>query len=203
MTKSLHKIIRAAITALVLAIAAALPAICVYIDLKILNNGIAEISLTEITQESMLLLSALIFLYGSYKKPSSRGFLLLAGGFFICIFIREMDQFLDEIQHGFWVYPALSVALCCILFARLRFSGTTLEPLGSFIDSKSYVYILVGLITLLVLSRTFGSGNLLWNHLLPADYAFNFKTAVQEGLELYSYGLILYGSLLFWRYDFN
>jgi len=203
MNNPVKQLTRAAASAAVLVLLAVLPAISVYIDLKILDNGIGEISVTEISQESMLLASAIMFFVGARRTPASRGFLLLAAGFFSCLFIRETDWFLDNIWHGFWVYPASLMALGCMLAARFACAGSTLQPLADFTGSRPYLFILFGLITLLILSRTFGSGNLLWNHLLPEDYAFGFKTAIQEGLELYSYSLIFYGSCLFAASGFN
>ncbi len=162
MNNSVQKIFRAAMALLFLAVLAVLPLLTVYLDLKVFDNGIGEISVTEITQESMLLLSALIFLYGAWRKPQARGFLLLGGSFFACLFIRETDQFLDNIRHGFWVYPGSITAAICIALARFRFPGTTLHNLAGFTDSKPYPFILVGLVALLILSRTFGSGSLLF-----------------------------------------
>lgn len=203
MKDPLKKILRAVSMFLQLAILVLFPAISVYIDLKVFGNGVGEISLTEISQEIILLSVALFFFLGAWKKPLARGFLLLAGGFFGCLFIRELDLFLDAVWHGFWFWPALSTALASVLAARFAFPGTTLQPLADFIDSRPYMLMLVGLVSLLVFSRTFGSGRLLWHHLLPESHGFGMKAAVQEGLELYSYTLIFYGSLLFYRSDFS
>jgi hypothetical protein len=186
-----------------LSILSLLPAVFVYIDFKVINSGISEVSLTEISQEILLLATALIFFHGARKKPDARGFLLLSGGFFSCMFIRELDAFLDMVWHGFWLWPALFTALSSIMVARFVFAGTTLQPLAGFINSRSYPLILVGLVSLLVLSRTFGSGKLLWHHLLSETHGHDLKASIQEGLELYSYALIFYGSLVFWRTGFS
>ncbi len=52
-----------------------------------------------------------------------------------------------------------------------------------------------------MLSRTFGSGNLLWHAILEEDSS-RAKTVVQEGLELMGYAFIFYGSLVFLHRDF-
>ena len=205
MTSPAKKILVAVAAFFILVLLALLPALTVYIDLKILQNGVGEVSLTEFCQESMLLISSLLFFYGAVRHPDKRGFLLLAGGFFLSMFIREWDYLFDKIQHGFWVYPASLTALSCILAAIFACRGTTLRPLAGFINSRPYTFILIGLTALLVLSRTFGSGNLLWSNILPPEYSGSLKTAIQEGLELYGYGLILYGSSLMFcaRYTAN
>lgn len=180
----------------ILILLAPLPAITVYIDLTLLQNDVGETSLTEFVQEIMLLLSSSIFFYGAWRHPDKRGFLLLASGLFLSMFIRELDYLFDRITHGFWVYPASLTALTCILVARFFCRGTTLQPLARFINTRPYLFILIGLITLLAFSRTFGSSSLLWSHVFPQEVAPGFKAAIQEGPELYGYGLILFGSFL-------
>lgn len=201
MQSPFEKIAQASIEFFILTFLALLPVLTVYIDLVILGNNLGEISVTEFTQETLLLASAFIFWYGAWKKPNIRGFLVLVAGFFSCMFIREMDAFLDEIWHGFWFWPALFMALGTILYARYVAKNTTLKPLTNFISTKPYFLILIGLIILLVLSRTFGSGNLLW-HAILAENSSRAKTVVQEGLELFGYAFIFYGSLVFHYRDF-
>lgn len=202
MQSPLIKIAKATAEFFILTFLALLPIASVYTDLVILGINITEVSVTEITQEVLLLATALIFLYGAWKKPISRGFLVLVAGFFSCLFIREMDVFLDEVWHGFWLWPALLMALVTIIYARFFTKNTTLNSLVAFINTKPYFLLLIGLIILLILSRTFGSGNLLWNFLLPDGDASLVKTVVQEGLELMGYAFIFYGSLVFYHRDF-
>ena len=186
----------------ILTFLALLPVLSVYTDVVILGNNVGEISVTEITQETLLLFTAIIFWYGAWKKPNIRGFLVLVAGFFSCLFIREMDAFLDEIWHGFWFWPALIMAMVSIGYARFAAKNTNLKPLIDFINTKPYFLILIGLIILLMLSRTFGSGNLLWHDLLPEGNSSLVKTVVQEGLELLGYGFIFYGALDFRHRNF-
>lgn len=44
-----------------LVVLALIPAASVYIDVAIIGHGVGEISLTEITQESLLLITAIFF----------------------------------------------------------------------------------------------------------------------------------------------
>lgn len=197
MQSPFKKIAQAIFEFFIITCLALLPTLSVYIDVIVLGNDLGEISVTEIAQEALLLASAFIFWYGAWKKPNIRGFLVLIASFFSCLFIREMDSFLDEIRHGFWFWPALVTALVSIVYARWLAKSTTLKPLVSFINTKPYFLILIGLIILIILSRTFGSGNLFWNYLLPDGGAFLAKTVVQEGLELFGYAFIFYGALVF------
>lgn len=203
MQSPLKIISQAVVEFLILVFFALLPLLGVYIDLVILGNDLGEVSVTEIAQETLLLASAIIFWYGALKKPTSRGFLVLVAGFFSCLFIREMDQFLDEIWHGFWFWPALFMALFSIGYTRFFAKNTSFKSLIDFIKTKPYFLILIGMIVLIVLSRTFGSGNLLWHNLpLEEGASFLVKTAVQEGLELFGYAFIFYGALVFHYRDF-
>ena len=202
MKPQLNKLVNATIELFILIFLAVLPVLSVYLDIVILSGTVGEISVTEITQEALLLASAIIFWYGALKKPTSRGFLVLVAGFFSCLFIREMDQFLDEIWHGFWFWPALFMALFSIGYTRFFAKNTSFKSLIDFINTKPYFLILIGLIVLIILSRTFGSGNLLWHDLLPEGDSSLVKAIVQEGLELFGYAFIFYGSLVFYHRDF-
>lgn len=200
MQSPFKKIATAVAEFFVLLFMALLPVVTVYTDVVVLGGTLTEISVTEILQETLLLLSAVFFCYGVWKKPAARGFLVLVAGFYGCMFIRETDELLDYIWHGFWVWPALLLAFGSIAYARFCVKGTTLQPMLSFINTKPYVFILIGLIILLVFSRTFGSGNLLWDDALPHGDSSLVKTVVQEGVELLGYTFVFYGSLIFqWR----
>lgn len=187
----------------IFAIIVLIPALTIYIDLVILQNNIGEISVTEFTQEGLLLITALIFWYGAFKKAHIRGFLILVAGFFTTLFIREMDVFFDKINHDIWFYTAITVALVCVLYAYFFAKGTTLNAFFRFFNTKSYFLLLIGMIILLIFSRTFGSGNLLWSHILTQEYTFVVKTAVQEGLELLGYCFIFCGTILFKYTDYS
>lgn len=124
-------------------------------------------------------------------------------GFFSCALIRELDVYLVAIWHGFWLYPALVVALSTIAYVVLFCRTLVAVPMSNFIGTRPYFFIMVGLIVVLVFSRTFGSGALLWKALLGVAYSSSFRSAIQEGLELFGYLLIAYGSTVFFfkRYD--
>jgi len=180
-----------------------IPILTIFIDLVILENNVREISLTEITQELFLFITLLIYWYGAWKKEQIRGFLVLVAGFFTTLFIRELDVFFDTISHGFWIYVAITIAVTSIFYAYFFAKGTNLKSFFNFLDTKTYFLLLLGMIILMIFSRIFGSGNLLWSYLLPEEYLFIVKTALQEGLELLGYSFILYGSVLLKYKDYN
>jgi len=127
----------------------------IYIDVVIIGNSVKEISVTEITQELLILVASLITWYGAWKHPNRRGLLVLMAGFFSCMLIRELDAFFDYVWHGFWFWPAILTALASIAYVAAFCRNTVIEPLSSFVATRSYFFILVGVIFLLLFSRTF------------------------------------------------
>jgi hypothetical protein len=167
------------------------------IDAGIILEGASEHSVTEYTQEGLILLSAILFGVGAWRRPESRGFLVLVAGLFGCMFVRELDHLLDRVVHGFWVYPAVLLAVTSIVYAR--FCGrTVIAPMALYTQTRSYVYLSIGLLIVLVFSRVFGS-HLLWKELMGGDYDWAYKAIIQEALELSGYILIAYGSWLAYR----
>jgi len=203
MKNILTPLIAAVVELAVLTALAIIPSIVVYIDVGLIGHQIGELSVTEIIQEILLFLTAFIFGYGAWNHPGQRGFLVLGTGFFSCAFIRELDGLFDLVWHGFWLIPAGITALVAILYVLIFHRQSVIDPMLGFLKTKSYYFILIGLIMLLIFSRTFGSGHLLWKNIMGASYATEFKSAVQEGLELFGYIHIFYGALLFWRKDFH
>ncbi len=167
------------------------------IDGGITFEGASENSVTEYTQEGLILLSAILFGVGAWQRPESRGFLVLVAGLFGCMFVRELDHLLDRVVHGFWVYPAVLLAVTSIVYAR--FCGrTVIAPMALYTQTRSYVYLSIGLLIVIVFSRIFGS-NSLWRELMGGDYQWGYKMIIQEALELSGYVLIAYGSWLAYR----
>src|SRR5210317_1621388 len=88
------------------------------LDILVLGQGMTETSLTELSQEGLLLVSAVFFGINAWRKPSARGFLVLVTGFFSCMLLRELDSFFDSIvYHGFWFWPTLAVAVSSVIYA--------------------------------------------------------------------------------------
>jgi hypothetical protein len=107
----------------VLAMTAASVPLIVYIDSVVLGDGVSELSITEIAQEVLLLLSAFLFFVAAIRHPESRGFFVLVGGFFIAMLVRELDFLFDVIHHGSWLYAAISTTAASIAKIMTQCSG--------------------------------------------------------------------------------
>ncbi len=178
---------------LLLTVLALVPPVLIYIDVSILENGVREACVTEIVQEALLLMMALLLGYGAWKHPSVRGFLVLMAAFFGCAFIRELDRLFDMIWKGFWIWPVWVLSVTAITYALISCRDTVIKPMSDFIGTRSYFHLMHGLVMILVFSRVFGSGNLFWAGVMGDDYNIVFKSAMQEGLELYGYLSVFYG----------
>ncbi|MCE5266796.1 MAG: hypothetical protein LLG00_02790 [Planctomycetaceae bacterium] len=177
---------------------AAVPLI-VYVDNVILHDDVSEYSITEITQETLLLLSTVLVLVTAWRRADTRGFLMLVGGFFACMLIRELDFLFDVIRHGFWVYPAILTAAGTIACAA-AWRKSVLPAAAAYVGTRSCVYMTIGLLVVLLLSRLFGSGRLIWSDIIATDqYKTLYKTIIQEGLELFGYIFVFYASCLLAR----
>jgi hypothetical protein len=85
----------------------------VWLDIAVFHTEILEISFTEITQELMLTLCAVMF-WTAPGRDRKGGFEFLTAGFFTCLLIRELDGLLDPISHSAWLWPFLAVAAIAI-----------------------------------------------------------------------------------------
>lgn len=172
-----------------------IPPLTVYLDIVVFDNGLGEVSFTEFGQTLALLAVALLYAQVGWRHESKRGFFTLAGGFFVCMLIREQDAYLDIISHGAWLYPALFVAFGATGYAIIKCRSSILAPAADFIRSSAFFPAVVGLVVLLVFSRVFGSGNLIWEPVMGENYTHLYKTVVQEGLELLGYVFLFVSAL--------
>jgi len=191
-----NTIIKMALKLLTLVALVLLSVFIVRIDDGLLQQGKSEYSITEFTQAGFILVSAILFGLSAKNDQQSRGFFVLVMGLFATMLIRESDAFFDLIYHGFWIYPALAVSLATVLYARTC-RGTVKHPMLKHMETRDFVYINLGLIIILVFSRTFGSGTL-WRDVMGDDYSSVYKSVIQEGIELFGYTVVLYGSILVW-----
>jgi hypothetical protein len=190
------KIVRGISEFFLLALLSLIAPMCVLIDGVIIGDGVGEFSITEFSQETLLLGSIVCFGYAAWRYVISRGLFVLIAGFFSCMLVRELDSVFDKVWHGFWFWPALLIASISIAYVMFYCRDTVLGSIADFVDTKPYIYIIFGLIIVLVFSRVFGSGEVLWKHLMTSDYENLYKRALQEGLELFGYIFIAYGSCL-------
>jgi hypothetical protein len=175
----------------ILSLLMSLPPLFVWIDFTILNINVSEWSLTELTQELALLASFGILFVKTYKNRQKSGFLTLLMGLFLVMFIREGDYFWDKIMRGLWTILAIVTFFITVYFAYKQ-RETIFPSLSTHWNTRGFGYLMVGLLTVLLFSRIFGTGSL-WRVILKENYMGDFKTAVQEGLELLGYLLLFYG----------
>lgn len=201
MSHPVRKILLAFSEFVFLALLTLVAPILVYLDISIIDEALHEISMTEIGQEVLLVASCSIFLLHAVRKPESRGFLVLVAAFFLVMLIRELDYIFDAIRHGFWKWLVLPTVVAAITYVNMRCRNTIVGPMVAFLGTKAYYFICFGLIMTVVFSQYFGSGNLIWEHVLASGSAWVVKTALQEGLELLGYILITYGAVTFHRHE--
>jgi hypothetical protein len=166
------------------------------IDITVLENQLSEISITEFMQEIFIFIVALIFYRASKKHLESKGLFILMAGLFSMMFIREGDYYLDVIYHGFWKLPVAIVLITTVYFAYQN-RHTIMQPMLTHMESKPFTYIFIGFMIIVIFSRVFGTGNL-WREIMGENYLHLYKTIIQEGLELFGYSLLFYGSVLFY-----
>lgn len=165
----------------------------VYIDVNWMNDALHETSFTEITQELMLSVIASIYFFCAWQRPTQRSELILIGGFYSCMLIREMDFLFDFIQHGAWLWFALATAAGCLAMA-LRHPQQILPGLVNLIQHRSWQMMAAGLLAVLVFSRLFGMHQL-WEHLMMDGYNRVVKNMAEEGSEMFGYSLCLIASI--------
>lgn len=182
-----------------LSILSLLVPVIVSVDIQFFRKGYAEMPCSELSQETFLLISAMIFAVEASRWPHARGFLTLVAGFFASMLVREFDAYLDRwVYHSFWIWPC-SLIVVSAMACAVRCHETILRPMAHFVGTKPQLLIMVGLVVVLTFSRTMGSGEILWKHVVNGSDYYVVKTALQEGLELFGYIFICYGSVVFWR----
>ncbi|TQC70194.1 hypothetical protein [Pantoea dispersa] len=165
----------------------------VYIDVNWMNDALHETSFTEATQELMLAAITALFFLAAWQRPQQRSALILVGGFFSCMLIREMDFLFDVVQHGAWLWFALATTAASLAMA-LRQPRQILPGLAALLQHRSWQMMAAGLLAVLVFSRLFGMHEL-WQQLMLDGYNRVVKNMAEEGSELFGYSLCLVASL--------
>ncbi|MBM7456091.1 hypothetical protein HNR62_001972 [Oceanisphaera litoralis] len=199
MSAHITQISKAALQFLLLVICTLFAPLAVTVDVVVLRHGMPEWGFTELLQALLILLSALLCAAGAVRVREQRGFLILISGFFFSMFIREFDFLLDDVQDNLWQYCVLAVFLVSVALAA-RYRQSTLHGMTNAIHSVPFNYVLMGIATLLCFSRVFGTGAI-WEAVLDGQDGadvFLVKSVVQEGLELFAYGIIFHSTALFW-----
>jgi hypothetical protein len=167
--------------------------VMIWLDVAVFHTEILEISFTEISQELMLFICALLFWF-SPGDVDQKGFKILAGGFFACLLMRELDGLFDPISHSAWCLPFSVIAIVCLVKGfNAQHRDNTFAALSAFSRTPAFGTLSTGL-GVLVFSRVFGMGSL-WHMILGDGYARLAKTTVEEGIELLTYSMWLAGSV--------
>ena len=166
----------------------------IYLDVTV-NQNIVENSFVEFSQEALLMAMTAIFTMQAIAKP--QGGLWLVAGFFGCLFLRELDAFFDMIVHGAWKYFALVVVVFVFFKAWRLGKESTIASLATFMKTRAFIFIFIGLLIVLVYSRLFGMGEL-WKAIMGDNFNRTVKNIVEEGSELWGYALVFWGSVKYW-----
>ena len=192
-----HTLLKHLLNFIVLALGAVFTALVIWLDVAVFKDGVQEISATEILQELTLLVISALFFLQAKKHPALRGGMILIGGFFFCMLIRELDALFDQIHYGSWVYFASLIAVYCIVWACIT-PKTSMRGLSAFLAHPACHYMVCGLVLILVFSRVFGM-NLIWKAVMQGDYVREVKNIVEEGTEMMGYLLCLGSAIAFWK----
>ncbi len=160
--------------------------LAIWLDVVVLHTRLLELSVTEVSQEFLLIVCAVMFLTAP-APLERRGLNYLSAGFFGCLLMRELDGLLDPLGHSTWCVPFTIVGMSALYMSlKPAYRQGTLPALVSFARTPSFATLSTGF-GVLMFSRVFGMG-VLWHQILGPGYSRLAKTAVEEGLELLSYG---------------
>lgn len=166
-----------------------------FYEVVVMESTCGEESSVEMIQFLLLLSSSLIFLNLAVSRVDLSGGLFLIGAFILCMAIRELDWITDRIPYLSWSHLVTLVFLTALWIAY-RNKETVVHGLAVFSESRASVWMIIGLLCVLVFSRLFGSKHI-WYNLWDADRVRVLKNVVEEGLELFGYGLMTTAAILF------
>ncbi|EGU48910.1 hypothetical protein VII00023_13912 [Vibrio ichthyoenteri ATCC 700023] len=197
--KSSSRIILKSFHAALIAIAICLLVnVALRIDYVFLGNTLGEASVTEILELVMLAISSASFFLVAKQRPTLKHAAVLVGSFFLVMFIRENDGWLDHISHGSWIYPALLTTFAAIAYAAKN-GKQSFTQLAVILNTPSANLLILGLMMLLVYSRLMGMGDF-WKDVMSEHYIRDVKNIVEESTELLAYCIIAYASVKIQRH---
>lgn len=165
------------------------------------SQSIPELSLTEILQEIILFACTGIFSYIAYKHKKQG--LWLVAGFLCCMLIRELDIVFDMIFHGAWKYLALPCAVFFIFLAFRKGLSLVIEDLSHLMKKKSYPFLFLALILILIVSRVLGSLSLVkLIAFYDNDLQYMIKNFLEESSELIGYFILFISSCCYY-YEYS
>lgn len=176
---------------------AVLSALMIRQDAVTIVNGrkFGEISFTEGTQLTFILLSAILFFVAGRRHEALRPASYLVAGFLGVVLTRELDALFDLVYQGAWLPVALIVMGATLYSAyvhRRRLRGS----IERFMATPAFGLFVAGGLGFFVFSRLFGqkgvwTGVFQIEQLDPRGPSRWVKNAVEEGTELFGYCLVL------------
>ncbi|MFM2587101.1 hypothetical protein [Vibrio sp. TBV020] len=184
---------KVALNALVIAALSILVNVCLRVDFTLLHHGLGETSATELAQLMMLAVTSLSFFHLVRTKSSVTYAAALVSGFFMVMFIREMDVWFDMIAHGAWVVPALTITFAACYFA---FSGgkKTIDQMALLLNTRYMPVLITSAVLLLVFTRLYGMGSF-WHSVMGDHYIRDVKNLSEEATELMAYSIIAFAAV--------
>ncbi|WP_456268175.1 hypothetical protein M1D97_13095 [Kushneria sp. AK178] len=170
---------------------------CMYWDAlpRALDDQFSEASFAEISQTVMLMVS-LVLLWKVRAMGVYRHGVVLMFAFLLASLIREQDFLLERVFDGLWqwlVTLVLVPALVYLIRHRLR----VLDECCRYMQQMSFGLFLSGMLTLYVFSRLMGRG-IFWEAIMKAQYIYEIKSTVEEGIETLGYALMLLAIVELW-----
>ncbi|WP_438766171.1 hypothetical protein [Kushneria sp. TE3] len=170
---------------------------CMYWDAlpKALDDQFTEASFAEISQTVMLSIS-LVFLWkirgmGVYRHGS-----VLMFAFLLASLIREQDFLFDRVFDGLWQWLVTLVLVPALVYL-VRYRHHVLDECTRYMQQMSFGLFLSGMLTLYVFSRLMGRG-IFWEAIMKAQYIYEIKSTVEEGIETLGYALMLLAVVELW-----
>ncbi len=152
----------------------------------------SEHGLVENAQALLLLITSGIYFWAALQRNNR--FYFLISGFVACMFVRELDYFLDCIRHGFWLYIDLTITVIFVILGLRKGPHKLVEGLRECVNCRSFVWMIAGLTVTLCFSRLIGSHHF-WIHAIGENFFYTIKRAVEETAELWGDALIFSSAL--------
>lgn len=164
-------------------------------DVIVLKTNCAENGVVETCQLLAVSSSGILMMLAAAKNPERRAGFVLAGAFFLTMAIRETDQVLDRIWHGFWLVPALAMVLAAVCYA-IRHRKTVVPGLRAIAADGESSALAIGVLTILGFSRVMGH-KIFWKMLVGGGLFCAQKRFVEESCELFGYLVVLAWTIAF------
>ena len=164
-----------------------------------LSADFGESSLTEYTQEILLLLIAIISFYSARQHAAYRTFAVSLGALAVVSLIREFNNY--AYVHLFpyaWQVGVLLVLLPFSVFLYRNFRRLALE-ITSTANSYFFPILLIGTLVLHVFSRLYGL-HFIWQNLMGDNYMYAVVRASEESIELLGYSILFIGAVEFYLF---